>query len=299
MIHMRRFILLAGLLCTAMVAGRVSAEMREFATKDGQVIYGELQSYNLKTDKVQFKTDRGKRVQFKAATLLDEDFIYVRDWDAARLFSENNHFRIYLDGPESKNKWSKYLWRRRPGKREATQTYTIDFNKMGYTIKFENKTGYDLENVAIKYCIYYEQEHFDHTIEEKVADLVVRPSLHTYAIIPDGQNKRFESNAVVLRKKEHMPPAKGNVMRYLEGDGRFLKSQMIGMVFRVSITTLSGQTAVREVRVPRDLSEEYVWLEPTEANTAWPDDDLEEIEDTQRPQTQFELEGGSEDEDED
>jgi len=131
-----------------MAACRAPAEVREFTKKDGEAVFGEIIDYNPQTDKVKIRTDNRKMIQMKAASFRDEDFIYIRDWDAVRLFSNNNNFRIYLSGPESKNKWTKYLWRRYVGKIEPTHTYTIDFNKMGYTIKFENQTGYDLENVA-------------------------------------------------------------------------------------------------------------------------------------------------------
>jgi hypothetical protein len=296
MIHMKRYVLLLSLLTAAMAVGQASAEVREFTQKDGTAVFGEIIDYNMKTDAVKIKTDQGKTVSTKAGNFLDEDFMYIRDWDAVRLFSQNTDFRIYLNGPDSKNKWTKYLWYRRPGKLEPQHIRTIDFNRVGYEIKFDNQTGYDLENVDIKYCIFYEQQRMDHKIEEKVTDLVVRPSIHHFAIVPDGLNKKFDSNSIVLRR--HQLGSGTRRIRYLEGDGYILKNQMIGMIFRASITTLSGQTAVREMRMPRDLSEEYVWIEPTEENTVWPDDDLDEREDTQKPPTQFELEGGS-DEDED
>ncbi len=286
---MKRLILFSSLLSIVMAACRAPAEVREFTKKDGEAVFGEIIDYNPQTDKVKIRTDNRKMIQMKAASFRDEDFIYIRDWDAVRLFSNNNNFRIYLSGPESKNKWTKYLWRRYVGKIEPTHTYTIDFNKMGYTIKFENQTGYDLENVAIKYCIFYEQERIDHKIEEKVADIVVRPSIHTFAIVPDGINKKFDSNAVVLRDKEIHG---GNRLDYLEGEGRFIKSKMVGMILRATIETASGQSAVREMRLPKDLSEEYVWVEPTEENTVWADDDLDEREDTVKPPTQWEEMGG-------
>jgi hypothetical protein len=289
---MKCLVLLLSLLCLVSAPNTSVAEVREFTKKDGQAIFGEIVSYDVKSDVVKIKTDQGKTVQTKASSFMDEDFIYIRDWDAVRLFSRNEKFRIYLNDAVSKNKWTKYRWLRNPGKQEPSHTHTTDFNKMTYELKFENQTGYDLENVEIKYCIYYEQERLDHFIEEKVTDLVVRPSIHTFAIVPDEMNKKFESNPVVLRRKEIQIGNRRH--RYLEGEGRFMKSELIGMVFRASITTLSGQTAVREIRLPKGLSEEYAWIEPTPENTVWADDDLDEREDTVKPPTPFEEMGGSE-----
>ncbi len=292
---MKRLVWFYSLLSVAMMAERASGEVREFTAKDGAAIYGEIQDYNVGTDVVKIKTDRGKTIQTKANSFLDEDFMYIRDWDAVRLFSRNEKFRLYLNDAQSDKKWTKISWFRRPGKREPTKTYTTDFNRMNYEIKFDNQTGYDLENIEFKYCIYYEQERIDHAIEEKVTDLVVRPSIRTFAIVPDGLNKKFKSNCIVLRRKAIEGHTK---MLYLEGDGRNIRSQMVGIIFRASITTLSGQTTVRELRLPKDLSEEYVWVEPTKENTVWPDDDLDDREDTIKPPTPFEEAGGR-DEDED
>lgn len=284
------------LLGVVFFVGMASAEMRDFSTQGGETVRAELLDYNLKTDKVTLKADTGKTVLLKADSLADKDFMYVRDWDAVRLFSKNTKFRIYLNEVESKNKWTKYSWRRNPGKVQPSHILTTYFNRLSYEIKFDNQTGYDLENVEIKYCIYYEQERLDHRIEEKVADLVVRPSLHTYAIIPDGQNKKFESNSIVLRRKDILG---GTRMYYLEGEGRMLKSKTIGIIFRATIQTGSGLSMVREMRLPKDLSEEYVWVEPTPENTVWADDDLDGRTDIATPPTAWEEMGGKADEEND
>ena len=293
-IQMKQRVFWTGMLCMAMLPGWVSAEVRDFTTRDGQTVKGEIQEYSLKTDKVTIRQGKGKSVQLKAAALSDNDFIYVRDWDAVRRFAQNTDFRIYLNDAVSMNKWTKYIWRRPPGKVEPYITWKTDFNRLSYQIKFENQTEYDLENVEIKYCIFYRQERMDYRIEEKVNDLVVRPCLHRFAIVPDGQNKKFNSRSIVLRR--HEIAGAGNNLEYLEGDGRFLKSKLVGMVFRASIKTASGHSTVREIRLPKGLSEEYVWVEPSPENTRWPDDGLDEREETQRPPTLFEEMGGSDDE---
>ncbi|MBT8043174.1 MAG: hypothetical protein KJN98_08395 [Pontiella sp.] len=269
--------------------------MREYKTMDGEAYQGEIQDFNPQTDKLTIRTDGRKTLQLSADTLVDEDYIYVRDWDAVRRFDENTDFRITISCPESKNKWAKYLWYRPPGKREPMPTHQNFHNRMSYRIKYDNQTGYDLENVELKYCIYYNQERIDHWKEEKVTDLVMRPVVHKYAIIPDGQNDTFDSASVVLRRKEIFG---GEDLIYLEGDGNRLKGEMVGLIFRATIETASGQSTAREIRVPADLSEEYVWVEPTPENTVWPDDDLDEREDTQKPPTRFEEMGGKEDDEE-
>ncbi|WP_372806696.1 hypothetical protein [Pontiella sp.] len=287
---MRRFpVFMVLFFGAALCAGAV----RDFRTRDGKVVRGELFAYNPRTDKLTIVTEKKKTVQLKGNDLADEDYIHVRDWDSVRLFSQNTHFRMYFSGPDSLNKWSRILWRRPPGKVDAQQTYRIDHNRMGYGIKFDNQTGYDLENLEIKYNIFYLQERMDYWKEEKVPEIVVRPCRLRMAVVPAGKNQKIATRTVVLRRKEIA--AAGTKLRYLEGDGRFLKSQMIGAIFRISIRTRSGQAAVREIRLPKELSEHYVWVEPTAENSVWPDDDLDEREAVARPPTLWVEQGGQED----
>ena len=255
------------------------AAPRTFTTITGGTISGEILDYNVKSDVVKIKNGSGETVQTKADTFRDEDFKFVREWDAIRFFPKNTHFRMYPTEFESKNKWLKVYWRRPPGQVQPYETSRTYFNRMGNSIKFENKTGYDLEGVAIKYCIFYVQERRDWKTETKVEDIVVRPSIHSFSILPDGVQKKFELNSIVLRNSQAPLSDANQRLRYLDGDGRFLKSRMIGMILRATINTPTGQSAVREIRMPKNLSEEYVWVEPTSINTDWPDDNLDESDD--------------------
>lgn len=267
------------------------AGVRDFTTTSGQVFRGELLDYNQATDRVTLKTEQGKTEQFKAGGLVDGDYLFVQDWDAVRLFSRTTHFRLYLYGPESLKKWSKIIWRRPPGNVEAQQTIKIDHNRVGYEIKFDNMTGHDLENVELKYNIIYMQERMDYWKEEKVQEIVVRPAVHRFPVIAAGKKLKFPSRTIVLRHKEVAEA--GVRLRYLQGEGRFLKSEVLGMVFRASIKTRSGQATVREMRIPKDLSEGYAWVEPTAENTVWADDTISEKNDTKKPPTLWVEMGGS------
>ncbi len=285
----------AAFLLAGLVAGRgVLAGIRDFHARNGTTVRGELLEYNRSLDRLTLRNEASKTVQIKGRELVAEDMDWVRDWDKVRLFSQNTHFRVYIIGPTSLNKWTKYLWRRPPGKVEPYITTKIFFERVGYDIKFDNQTGYDLENVQLKYNIFYRQERMDYRVEKKVPEIVVRPAVHTFTTIAQGRNMKFPSGSIVLRRKEIADAS--TKLRYLAGEGRFLKSELVGMVFRASITTPSGQATVREIRVPKNLSEEYVWVEPTADNSAWQDDQLDEREDTQKPPTLWEESGRKDDE---
>ncbi len=293
--------LVGSFLQVLLVASGSAVEARLFSLLDGQTVEGTLQDYDLRTDRVTIQAAGRRTLRLQGARLADQDFVYVRGWDAARKFKSNEHFRVSVDGPNSINMWRKMLWLRRPGKHQPYPTYRIDFERIGYELKYNNRTGYDLEKVRFKYCIFYRQEELDYWKEEKVTHLVTRPCEVAFEIIPNEQQQNFFAlKSVVLRDKEFLVGGPGEAYRtlYIEGDNRRWGAEFLGMILRIEMKGPGEEVAVREMRYPDDLPAECVWMEPTAENAAWPDDDMDELTDTSRPPTQFEERGGREEDDE-
>ena len=55
---------------------------------------------------------------------------------------------------------------------------------------------------------------------------------------------------------------------------------------------------LKQNKYPKDLSEEYQWLEPTNENIYWEDDYIKDVSDTVKPPTPYEEMGGVEEEEE-
>lgn len=274
------------------------SQARTFTLIDGKTIEGQIYDYDLRSDRLVIRTNSGRQ-NLKAEKLNNDSYRYVQNWDAARQFSNPDKFRTTIYGPEKQKEWIKYIWMRRPGKQEPNRTHVIDFNRYGYDLKIINETGHDLEDIKIKYCIFYKQERMDHWKEEKVEDIIIRPCLETISIFPNEFSERITLKSVVLRDVEigyERTSGDGGwveIKEYLEGDGRFLKSDFVGMIMRIELKGPDGNIVRHENRYPKELSEEYVWLEPTNENIVWDDDNLDDQSDTVKPPTPYEEMGGS------
>ena len=294
-----RFIFVA-LICFFLA---VTAAGRTFDLVNGDQIEGIVQDYDMRSDRVTFNTASG-RLTIKADDLDDDSYRHVREWDALRKFSNPDNFRIILYDPEKLNTWLKYIWLRNPGKVEPYKTHEISLTRIGHDLKMINETGHDLEDVRIKYCLFYNQDRMDHFKEEKVTDIIVRPCIDEITIFPNDLTDRRTLKSIVLRDVEIMYTRTSGgggwveVKEYLEGDGVFLRSDFIGAIVRVEMESLDGNIIMHEKRYPKDLSEDYAWIEPSENNTYWEDDNISEVTDTYKPPTPFEEMGGVEEDEE-
>ena len=281
----------------------VTATARIFNLMNGDQIEGMVQDYDMRSDRVTFNSASG-RTTVKADDLDNDSYRYVREWDALKKFSNPDNFRITLYDPEKLNTWLKYIWLRNPGKVEPYKTHEISLTRIGHDLKMINETGHDLEDVRIKYCLFYNQDRMDHFKEEKVTDIIVRPCIDEITIFPNELTDRRTLKSIVLRDVEIMYTRTSGgggwveVKEYLEGDGVSLRSDFIGAIVRVEMESLDGNIIMHEKRYPKDLSEDYAWIEPSENNTYWEDDNISEVTDIYKPPTPFEEMGGVEEEEE-
>ena len=281
----------------------LSTIAQTFKLMNGDTVEGVIQDYDMRTDRVAFKTSNGRKT-VKANDLDNESYKFVREWDALRKFSNPDNFRITLYDPEKLNTWLKYIWLRNPGKVEPWKTHEISLTRIGHDIKMINETGYDLENIKIKYCLFYKQDKIDHFKEERITEIITRPCLDKITIFPNELTDRRTLKSIVLRDVEIMYSRTSGgggwveVKEYLEGDGVFLRSDFIGAIVRIEMEGLENNTIMHEKKYPKDLSEDYIWIEPTENNTNWEDDDISEVTDTYKPPTPFEEMGGVEEDEE-
>ena len=281
----------------------VTATARIFNLMNGDQIEGMVQDYDMRSDRVTFNSASG-RTTVKADDLDNDSYRYVREWDALKKFSNPDNFRITLYDPEKLNTWEKFIWLRNPGKVEPYKTHEISLTRIGHDLKMINETGHDLEDVRIKYCLFYNQDRMDHFKEEKVTDIIVRPCIDEITIFPNELTDRRTLKSIVLRDVEIMYTRTSGgggwveVKEYLEGDGVSLRSDFIGAIVRVEMESLDGNIIMHEKRYPKDLSEDYAWIEPSENNTYWEDDNISEVTDIYKPPTPFEEMGGVEEEEE-
>ena len=282
------------------------ADARTFTLMDGSTLEGEIQDYDLRQDRLTIRSSSGRKV-IKADKLDNESYRYVMNWGAAKQFSNPDKFRLTMYGPEELNSWIKDIWLRLPGKLQPWNTHNLSFSRIGYDLKMINDTGYDLENIQVKYCLFYEQERMNHELEEKVNEIIVRPCLDEISILPNEFTERMSLKSIVLRDVNIIYVKTSGqwwveVKEYLEGEGSTLRSEFIGAMLRIELVDPDGNIVRHEDRYPKYLDDglgydwdALEWVEPSEENTAWEDDFLDEISDAGTPPpTPFEEMGGVE-----
>lgn len=272
---------------------------RSLTLVNGDTLQGTIVDYQARTDVLTFRSDNGKPARFKGAQLDDESFKYVRSWAAAEAFKDPAQFRVYVYGPNKVKNWIKRIWRRPPGKVEPHLSYEIKMERIGYDLKYDNQTGFDLENVQIKYCLFYDQARFDWIKEDRAVDVITRSCIENFTILPNESSEKISLKTVVLRNKEHMYSNDGWMLVECKQDqGRFFPANFIGMLVRVSLTDADGNEIFRETKYPDDLSVDLEWIEPSLENLEWPDDNLDDKTDITKPPTRFEEMGGTEEDEE-
>ena len=157
-----------------------------------------------------------------------------------------------------------------------------------------------ITHILFQYFAFHASLHL--VLQSK--SLLAREQKSEIAIFPNDFTDRRTLKSIVLRDIEIMYSRTSGgggwveVKEYLEGDGVFLRSDFIGAIVRVEMESLDGNIIMHEKRYPKDLSEDYEWMEPTENNTLWEDDNISEITDTYKPPTPFEEMGGVEEDEE-
>ena len=285
--------------CLSLLLANFAWSEHSLTLINGDIINGTILDYQNRSDLLTFRADDGNQIRIKGAQLSDDSFKYVRSWASVKAFEDKSKFRLYVYGPNSINTWIKRIWRRPPGKVEPQLSDEIKYKRIGYDIKYDNQTGFDLENLIIKYCIFYDQARFDWNTEERAVDIIVRPCLEEISILPNEFSEKISLKTVVLKDREHMYKNDGWMLQKCKQDeGRFFPANFIGMILRVEMISPGGKMVVRETRYPNDLSEEYEWLEPTSENIVWTDDLLDEKTDITKPPTLFEEMGGIDEDEE-
>ena len=283
------------LFCALLIMGFSCWGEHSLTLMNGEPLQGVIVDYQTRSDVLTFRSNEGKQARFKGAQLDDESFKYVRSWAAAQAFKDPAKFRIYVYGPNSVKSWIKRMWRRPPGKVEPILTYETKLERIGYDLKYDNQTGFDLENVRIKYCLFYDQARFDWYQEERAVDVITRPCVEEFAILPNEVTEKMSLKTIVLRNKEHMYRNDGwMLLKCKQDEGRFFPANFIGMILRIEMIGADGEVVIREMRYPDELSNTYVWVEPTAENIDWADDRLDEKPDIAKPPTRFEEMGGTE-----
>lgn len=233
---------------------QVSAEYRDFMSTDGKAIRGKVLRVDGAKNTVTIERDNGRSATVPISVFSDADKDYIREWMRFEGVRSTSKLKISCDRRTIKN-WDKEQLgtiRYTNGSVEKDQVVgKYDYKSIGYDVKLKNNNSYDLNELTLKYCIFYEQD------ESK------------------GPLKGVKSGSIDLgtlksRKEETVSMDPVVVFKY-ESDSSFirpvvLKGEVKGACFRIYTKDNEGQSIVlREVSVPDSLMKSHAWRDSSTA----------------------------------
>jgi hypothetical protein len=150
------------LLCLALVCGTAWAETyREFTSKDGKKMLGQVKAYDAQSQTVTIERDNKRIFKVSVTVFSDEDQAYILEWDAAKGFLSESLLRIKCDRKRINQRKEKTMEDVRisggGGDTMNVQLKETTFESTVFEIEFSNKGDSDLKDIRIEYVVYYEQ----------------------------------------------------------------------------------------------------------------------------------------------
>jgi hypothetical protein len=240
----------------------VVAEMHAFSLPDGRSLEAEIVDYNAKLNQVELKRTDGKRVKVKASIFVDEDQAYIKEWDAAKAFTSDRLLKISCTD-ETIEEWKKEEYKDLRDTEGNVENYLMKetmFERVVYTVVFQNTNPSVLDNIRMDYRIYYEQSK--ESRDKPVAEQKVLAGKATIPPLPGKSQKVAVSSDPVVIYKDNI-----NSIDWSDGSARVGgEGKVHGMRARLYLKTPSGQEIMREFCSPSSLSAaKYLWKDGTPA----------------------------------
>jgi hypothetical protein len=156
---MRKFVLALILLCAAF--STIASDFRLFTSTDGKTIQGKVIRIEPKDKKVTIQRDNGVMVTVPMAIFCAEDQEHFKEWIKFEGIQSESKFKISCSRRVVK-KWTEEMLGTINYTSGATEKNQVvgkkKFNEIGFDIAIRNNNNYDIKNVTVKYCIFYEQD---------------------------------------------------------------------------------------------------------------------------------------------
>uniref|UniRef100_UPI003562AAA6 hypothetical protein n=1 Tax=Pontiella sp. TaxID=2837462 RepID=UPI003562AAA6 len=129
------------------------------------------------------------------------------------------------------------------------------FEKYIYEVTFENRTSTAIYPLKAEYRIFYEQEVNDSGTGKVIAQQMNKAGELKIDRVDPTERFSVETEPVVLQEYEF----NSSDFYFDDGDPSSTGGDLKGFWLRLSITTKSGMTAVRDVYYPDSIRGKYVW----------------------------------------
>lgn len=221
---------------------------RVFTDLQGRVVSARIIQVDDARGLVELEMENKRRTKVKPSIFSEEDQAYIREWELCRTFMSSSGLRFAGEKKVIED------WSDSPG-----AGINREYEKNVYRCELKNGSPIPFENVAVEYCVYWEQEIPQKGGEQRLEkDYSGR---HEIARIEPRATAEFQTDPVTL------------VYQYLQGgyyyiDGATGKqsSKMKGVWLKVSMTTPGGKKVTREFCEPADVMKRQEWKDPEKAD---------------------------------
>ena len=220
-----------------MQAFAAKAEFREFTDTKGRTITAELISYNALQEKVTIKLKGKGNKTIPIGIFSETDQKYVVEWHRNQDFLNSNKLVVSFNRCKKKN----------TDNSSSSWWFNRSYYDHSFSIKVENRSPVDFNDVELEYVIFYSQERhikdWSDTKEEH-GTLYVRKVIS----LPKKSTKEIETENLLLV----------NVSSSGKPD---LKGEILGIILNLSLKTETGETISRRIKFPENL--DHVWTPKT------------------------------------
>ena len=254
----RGFVVLAALLSCAHAWSDDGFHV--FTDTQGRTITARVLRYDARSETVSVQLDNGRNGNMPLSQLSDADQQYVHSWVIMDGVGSTSKFKISCDRRTVKS-WTRekigpILYTN--GTREENQVLGKQFfDEVGYEITLQNRNDFPLEELIVKYCIYYKQELESGTRDpfsarEGEENQGVLFGSESIGSIEKFGKMEFATKSVVIVK---------DMM-----DSRFynsgaLRGEVDGIVLKICLLGPDGDEVLRVFSLPEGAAEKFAWNE--------------------------------------
>jgi hypothetical protein len=222
---------------------------RNFTDTQGRTIRARELSFDAVKDVVQIEAESGKKATIPLAGLIGEDQEYVYNWALLEGVRSESKFKIACERRAGKS-WDRENFgtiRYTNGAVETNQVVgKTFFEETEYEITLRNRNDFPVDDLVLKYCIYYKQD-VSAASEGRQGVLFGSEPLGE---LHRNEQKKFLTKPVVIFK---------DMKNSSFLNARVLKGEVDGIVLRICTSDQDGGEVLRTLPLPDSTAEKYEW----------------------------------------
>jgi hypothetical protein len=227
-----------------------AVEYRDFMDTQGRTIRARILSYDSRSSKLKIERDNKVTATVPITGFSEEDQTYIKNWLKFEGIRSTTKFKVSAERKGLKS-WA--------NERIGTISYSdgsvehnqvvgkTDFDEVGYEITLDNRNKYPVENLVLKYNIYYEQEV---SAREKDPRPFVLFGTIPINSIPAQSKQTVKTESVTVYKDESNAEFVNS---------RIIRGKVLGISCRICADVEGSESVLRQEGMPKTMVTSKAW----------------------------------------